>query len=259
MEQLAPLALPLVGDAGRYHAFHGKPRLPGVAPGRKRLVSRPQEARLREPPLRLGQHNIGRNQPLVSRLGPFEERHHRPHAREDIPAALRPRRLHHVGGGLMAVVAMGHAADDGILVGLFGQQRHQFADPDAVHVRGDRLVQRTAIIVAGFRFRVQRIQVWGAAPHPNLDNRLGFGLGGRGCGQGAQTQVMAQHQPGSAEQGPLNRLAPRHRGAAHACNLFVGQRIEVCGTRTVWCAHIVALCFGLKCLLMPVEKLRAVD
>src|ERR1017187_898895 len=124
LEQLASVALTLVGNPWSHNAFHCKPALPGVAPSGKGLVTRSQKARLGKPPLRLGQHDVRRKQSPVSRLGPFEQRDDGPYAWEDIPAALRPSGLDHVGGRFMAIVAVSHAADDGILVGLFCQERH---------------------------------------------------------------------------------------------------------------------------------------
>jgi hypothetical protein len=47
--------------------------------------------------------------------------------------------------------------------------------------------------------------------------------------------MMAQHQTGCAQESPLDSLAPRYRRAAHARDLFVGQRFEEC------CAHIFVL------------------
>ena len=78
----------------------------------------------------------------------------------------------------MGVDSVSHAADDRVLVGLLGQQRQQFADHDPFHVGGDRLVQGAAVVVARRRFGIEGVQVARAAPHPNLDDRLGFGLGG---------------------------------------------------------------------------------
>ena len=77
-------------------------------------------------------------------------------------------------------------------------------------------------------------------------------------GQGAQAQVMAQHQPGGAEEGPLDRLAPRHRRAAHACDLLVGQGLQEFGARIVWRAHIFTLrcCACLSALNAGRETLR---
>ena len=101
----------------------------------------------------------------------------------------------------MAVDAVGHAADDGVFVGLLGEQGHEFADSYAVHVGGNRLVERAAIIGAGLRLRIESIQVGRSAPHPDLDDGLGFGLGRWGSLERAQTQVVAQQQAARAQEG----------------------------------------------------------
>ena len=108
----------------------------------------------------------------------------------------------------MGVDAVGHAADDGILVGLLGQQGQQLADADAVHVGGDRLVQRAAVVVAGLRLGVEGVEVRRAAPHPDLDDRLGLGLGGwRRCAARARP---APRPPSSSRPRPPGRAdAPR--------------------------------------------------
>ena len=58
--------LPVVGDAAGDDAFDLEAGRVGVAAGGKGLVLRPQEALFGEPPLRLRQHHVGRNQSLVS-------------------------------------------------------------------------------------------------------------------------------------------------------------------------------------------------
>ena len=68
-----------------HDAFDGKPALRRVAAGGKRLVARPEEPRLGEPPLQLRQHDVRRNQPLVAGVVSLEERDHRPDARKDHP------------------------------------------------------------------------------------------------------------------------------------------------------------------------------
>ena len=116
----------------------------------------------------------------------------------------------------MAVVAVGHAADDGILVSLFGQQRHQFADADAVHVGGNGLVKRAAVIVAGLRFGIEGVEMGRAAPHPNLDDRLGLGLGDRDIRQRPQCQVVTQHQAARSEEGAAHGFAAGNGAFAHS-------------------------------------------
>ena len=63
-----------------------------VAAGGEGLVARAQEARLGEPPLRLGQHDVGRNQPLVAGVVALEQRDHRADARDrpSRPPGCRP-------------------------------------------------------------------------------------------------------------------------------------------------------------------------
>ena len=126
----------------------------------------------------------------------------------------------------MTVHAVGHAADDGILIGLFGQLGHQLADSDSIHIGSDRFVQRPAIIRARLGLRVPGIQVRRTAPHPDLDDGFGFACRRGGRRQGPQTEVVAEHQPSRAEQGALDRLAPGDRRAGHAKNLFVRPGVE---------------------------------
>ena len=76
------------------------------------------------------------------------------------------------------VIAVRHAADDGIFVGLFGQQRQQFADADPGNIGFNRAFERAAIIIARLRLGVERVQMRRAAPHPDLDDRLGAGGAG---------------------------------------------------------------------------------
>ncbi len=178
VQQVAAGFLTLEGDAFGDDAFDDELGRRGVAAGGERLVARAQEPGFGEPALRLGQHDVGRDQPLVAGVVALEQRDHGADAGKDQPAAGRAPGLHQVGRRLVAVVAVRHAADDGVLVGLLGQQRQQFADPNAVHVGGDRLVQRTAVVVARFGLRIEGVQVRRAAPHPDLDDRLGFALGG---------------------------------------------------------------------------------
>ena len=65
--------------------------LVGIAAGGERLVALSQEARLGEPALRLGQHDVGRDQPLVAVVVALEQRDHGAR-RRDRPAGpgLRP-------------------------------------------------------------------------------------------------------------------------------------------------------------------------
>ena len=197
-EVFAPRLLPLVGDALRHHAFDGEARLAGVAAGGEGLVARAEEAGFGEAALRLGEHDVGRNQPLVAGVVALEERDHRAHARVDVAPAGGEAGLHHVGGRLMRVHAVRHAADDGVLVRLLGEQREQFADADAAHVGLDGVVERAGEVVAGFGLGVEGIDVAGAAPHPDLDYRFRFAFAGRRRGEGGNVE----HQAGAQERAP---------------------------------------------------------
>ncbi len=92
----------------------------------------------------------------------------------------------------MCVYAVGHAADNGVFVGLLGQQGKQFADHDPVHIGSDGLVQGTAVVVAGLRFGIESIEVRRAAPHPDLDDRLGLGLDRLRFGPRGESQAIGQ-------------------------------------------------------------------
>ena len=158
-QQFAAVLLLLVGDAGGNHAFDHEAGLGRIAARGERLVAGRQEAGLGEPALRLGQHDVGRNQSAVAGVVTAKQRDHGSHTGKDVAPAGIPAGLNHVGRRLVAVVAVRHAADDGILVGLLGQQGQQLADDDAVDVRADRFVQGAAVVVAGRRLGVERVQV----------------------------------------------------------------------------------------------------
>ena len=106
----------------------------------------------------------------------------------------------------MTIVVMRHAADDGIFVRLFGQQRHQFANANAGNIRLDRAFQRAAIIVTGLRFGIKNVDVGRAAPHPDLDDGLGLGRGRRG--ESAEGQMFRQDQATRDQESAANGLAP---------------------------------------------------
>ena len=208
-EQFAAALLPLVGDALRDDAFDDEAVLGRVAAGSERLVADAQEAGLRKASLRHGEDDVRRHQPLVAGVVSAEERNHRPRARIDLPIARHAAGLRGIGRCFVGKDAMRHAADDRILVGLLGQIGQQLVDADAGHVRGDRLVERPAIIVARGRFRIEGIEVRRSAPHPDLDHRFGFGLGtGRLFrGQAREVELAADHQAGGARQHPAGRFA----------------------------------------------------
>ena len=68
----------------------------------------------------------------------------------------------------MGIHAVRHAADQRVLVGLLGEQRHEFANLHARHVGRNRMVERAGVVVArvGFGINVSRcggpphIQIW---------------------------------------------------------------------------------------------------
>ena len=145
----------------------------------------------------------------------------------------------------MAVDAVRHAADEGILVGLLGQQRQQFADADAAHVGGDRLVQRAAVVVAGLRLGIEGVEVRRAAPHPDLDDRLRLGLAAR------RRRGVAASPGGSAEQHARRR---RSRPRRNASRRLIAVAVE--HDRRIAHHGSFMLCLDGS---MPVKKLRAVD
>ena len=178
VQELAAGLLALVGDALSDHALHGEAGLLRIAAGGEGRVTRSQEARLGEAAQRLGEHDVGRDQAAIPGVEALEQRVPRRRRRDTrvrSPGFLPG--LHHVSRRFMGVDAVRQAADDGVLVGLFGQQGQQFSDDDAIHVGGDGFIERAAVVVPGGGLGIERIQVRRAAPHPDLDHRLGFGLG----------------------------------------------------------------------------------
>ena len=174
VEQLAAVALALVGDALGHHAFHREAGLCRVAARGERPIALAQKTVLGKAPLRLREHDIRRNQAARCGLA-FKQRDHRAGARVHQPLARFPAGLHRVGRRFMGEDAVRHAADEGILVGLLRQQREQLVDQHAIRPGGDGLIERTAVVVAGRRLGIERVQVRGAAPHPDLNYGLGFG------------------------------------------------------------------------------------
>jgi len=166
VEQAAPQLLPLARDAWGGDALDEEHRPRRVASRGEGLVRRAEEPRFGEAPLGPGEHHVGRDEALVAGLVALEQRDHGADARVDHPAAGLPPRLHDVGRGLVAVDAVGHAADDGVLVGLFRQQGEGGVDRDAVDVGGDHLVEWPAVGLAGVGLGVEGVEVGRAAPHP---------------------------------------------------------------------------------------------
>src|ERR1017187_7745975 len=194
VQVLAASVLALVGDALRHHAFHGKARLGRVAAGGERFVARAQETGFAEASLGLGEHDVGRDETLVSGVIALEEGDHRAHAGVDLVPARQAAGLHGIGRRLVGVDAVRHAADEGILVGLFGEQGEEFRDADARDVGLDGGLEGTAVVVAGFGFGVEGIEMCRSAPHPDLDDgfRLGLGCGGDQGRGGAAAEEQAE-------------------------------------------------------------------
>ena len=118
----------------------------GIAAGGERFVRGTQEPFLGKPPRRLQHYHVGRNQPLVLVL--FEVGEYRADTGVGQPPARQVTGLHQVRGGLVAVVAVRHAADQGELVGLPGQFREQEAELHGIDASRNSLVEFTHEIVA---------------------------------------------------------------------------------------------------------------
>ena len=230
--------------------------------------------------MRHGEDDVRRHQPLVAGVVSAEERNHRPDPRIDLPIARHAARLRGVRRCFVGKDAVRHAADDRILVGLLGQVGQQFADADAGHVRGDGLVQGTAIIGARGRFGVEGVEVRRPAPHPDLDHRFGLGLGTGGLfrGQARQVELAADHQAGGrppTSGKPLRdaKTVPRRSSMDPCCSWVyslggVGQARFQCAP-----AHQPKKLVGRRCatmprtvprsgptlILMPIHELRAID
>ena len=203
---MAPVLLALVGNARGHDALHSEARLRRVAASGEWPVTFRQEAVFGEPALRLGEHDIRRNQVASRAILALEQGHHRPGARVYQPFARLSARLHRVGSGFVGVDAVGHAADDRVLPGLSGHERHQLVDFETGGLGRDRLIERTAVIVAGRGFGIESIGVRRAAPHPDLDYGFGFAFGFRPKGntgssreQAARTQQTQCVAPGKLQ------------------------------------------------------------
>ncbi len=122
-EPLAPLFLLLVADARRDDAFHLELRLRWITAGGEGLVAGPQEADFREPPQRVGEHDVGRNQPLVSGIVALQPRNHGADGRINPPAARLAPGQHQVGRRLVAIPLLMelHAPYERVLVRHLGQ------------------------------------------------------------------------------------------------------------------------------------------
>jgi hypothetical protein len=77
---------------------------------------------------------------------------------------------------------VGHAAEDRVLVGVFGELGEELTDANAGDVGGDGFAQGAGVVFTGFGLGIEGIEVRGAATHPELDD--GFcssgACGGRG-------------------------------------------------------------------------------
>ena len=82
----------------------------------------------------------------------------------------------------------------------------------------DGLVQRAAVVVAGLRLGIERVEVRRAAPQPDLDDRLGLGLrpaGGPrparrpGCRPGRRRPAASPAQRSRREQIRARRALPQ--------------------------------------------------
>ena len=85
----SPVLLALIRDALRDDAFHRETGLGRVSSGGEGFEASTQKSGFREAALRLGEHDVGRDQSLVPSLIPFEQRNHRADAGIDFFAAGR--------------------------------------------------------------------------------------------------------------------------------------------------------------------------
>ena len=120
--------------------------LSGIAAGGEGLDSRAEEARLREPSLKLRQHDVGRDEPLVTGIVALEERHDCADPRVHDTASGHASRLCDICSRLVGAAAVRHAPNDGELVGHLRELGQKLVDADAVHVRGDGLIERAGVV-----------------------------------------------------------------------------------------------------------------
>ena len=112
----------------------------------------------------------------------------------------------------MGVDAVRQAPDQRVLVGLLRELGQQFADEDAVDVGRDRLVELPAVVVAGGRLRVERVEVRRAAPEPDLDDGLSRGP------RAARQRVARRQQESAALERPRFRIMRRLADSCRAQN-----------------------------------------
>ena len=188
MQIFAASALALIVDALRDHAFHGEAGLRRIAAGGERLVFRAQEAGLGEAALRLGEHDVGRDEPFVSGVVALEERDHRAHAGVDTswPPETRPV--------CMVYDAVSCAFTPCVMLRMseylsacLASSGSSSRDANAFDVGLDGVVERPAIVVAGLGLGIEGVEVRRAAPHPNLDDGFGFAGGSEQAGRRVPT------------------------------------------------------------------------
>ena len=116
----------------------------------------------------------------------------------------------------MAVVAVGHAADERELVGLLGQLGKQAAELESRHIGGDHGREVAHVVAAGVRLGVPGVDVRHAAPQEDLDHRFGLdpgtpAAGRRLAGSAAQIAGQVDRPPAarSALKAPADHLASR--------------------------------------------------
>ena len=209
MQQFAPLVLVLRGDARSNDTLNGERRLRGIATGGKGTEPRTQKAGLVKTALGFGENDVGRNQSFVPGVVALEQGSHRPGAGINHAAAGLPPSLHHVGGGFVTVVAMGHAADDGIFIRLLGGERQQFHDARAGH-DGLNGLERAGVFRARVRLGIKGVKMRRPAPHPDLDDGLGTRVGGHGIG--VKREVFGERQSAGRKQHAAHGFATADAG-----------------------------------------------
>ena len=109
------------------------------------------------------------------------------------------------GLGMDGLVVRG-GADDGVLVGHFGEQGQMFANLDAGHVGIDRL-EDAAHVFRGVGLHVERVLMRRPAPQEHEDHRhfVVYFAGGKRLLRGEQT---GQGQAEKARAADLQKLAP---------------------------------------------------
>ena len=209
MQQFTPLVLVLRGDTRSDDALHGERRLRGVAASCKGPKPRTQKAGFIETALGFGENDVGRNQPFVTGIVASEQGRHGASAGINHAAAGLPPSLHHVGGGLVSVVAMGHAADDGIFVRLLGDERQEFQNARAGH-DGLNGLERARVFRARVGLGIKGVKMRRPAPHPDLDDRLGTRVGGHGIG--VKREVFGERQAAGRKQHAAHGFATAYPG-----------------------------------------------